>query len=235
MVGVEISSDLAAIAKKRIEQETWNNVHVAVGSAQTISLPGKFDGILLFAAHEVLTSPEALDHLLAHLRKGGRIVAFGAKLSYSRRGRLLNPLLRLLTHTLLPASSAPVDARPWRFLEDRAGKLHMEERTAGLLYLVSGCLASKRHLAGTRIAAGPMHSVFNRTNNDNGIAAALLNGELYRVGTLIAIVLIAVLALVAGCRRLSRAYRLELDTKPGGTARSRSNSSTQQSGSVMTS
>ena len=79
-----------------------------------------------------------------------------------------------------------------------------------------------------------MHSVFNRTNNDNGIAAALLNGELW-VGTLIAIVLIAALALVAGCRRLSRAYRLELDTKPGGTARSRSNSSTQQSGSVMTS
>jgi hypothetical protein len=43
--------------------------------------PGKFDGLLLFAAHEVLTSPEALDHLLAHLKKGGRIVAFGAKLS----------------------------------------------------------------------------------------------------------------------------------------------------------
>src|SRR5688572_25961640 len=28
------------------------------------------------------------------------------------------------------------------------------------------------------LAAGLMHSVFNRTNNDNGIAAALLNGEL---------------------------------------------------------
>ena len=32
---------------------------------QTIALPGTFDGLLLFAAHEVLTSPEALDHLLA--------------------------------------------------------------------------------------------------------------------------------------------------------------------------
>ena len=140
VVGVEISPDLAAIAKKRIYQEEWNNVHVAVGPAQTIALRGTFDGLLLFAAHEVLTSPEALDHLLAHLDKGGRIVAFGAKLSNSRRGRLLNPLLRLLTQSLLPASSAPVDARPWRFLEDRTGKLHMEERMAGLLYLVWGCL-----------------------------------------------------------------------------------------------
>ena len=66
------------------------------------------------------------------------------------------------------------------------------------------------------LAAGLMHSVFNRTNNDNGIAAALFNGELYQVGILIAmVVLIAALALIAGRRRLSKAYRLELDTKPG--------------------
>jgi ubiquinone/menaquinone biosynthesis C-methylase UbiE len=79
VVGVEISPNLAAIANKRIEQEGWNNVHVVVGPAQTIALPGTFDGLLLFAAHEVLTSPEALDHLLAHLKKEGRIVAFGGQ------------------------------------------------------------------------------------------------------------------------------------------------------------
>src|SRR4029450_3140559 len=109
----------------RIEQEEWNNVRVAVGPAQTIALPGKFDGLLLFAAHEVLTSPEALDHLLAHLKKGCRIGA--------RPAKLRNPPPRPLPQALLPASSAPVDAHPWRLLEDRIGKLHMEERMAGLL------------------------------------------------------------------------------------------------------
>jgi uncharacterized protein len=70
------------------------------------------------------------------------------------------------------------------------------------------------------LAAGLMHSVFNRTNNGNGIAAALLNGELYQVGILIAVVvLIAALALIAGRRRLSKAYRLQLDTNPGGVGR----------------
>ena len=70
------------------------------------------------------------------------------------------------------------------------------------------------------LAAGLMHSVFNRTNNDNGIAAALLGGQLYRLGILIAVVvLIAALALLAGRRRLSKAYRLELDANPGGVAR----------------
>jgi hypothetical protein len=59
----------------------------------------------------------------------------------------------------------------------------------------------------------------------------LVNGDLYPLGILIAVaVLIAALALVAGRRRLSRAYRLELDANPGGMARQRSNSSTQQSG-----
>jgi hypothetical protein len=82
----------------------------------------------------------------------------------------------------------------------------------------------------TRITLSPeplLHSIFNRTNNDNGIAAALLDGELYRLGILIAvIVLIAALALAAGGRRLSRAYRLELDANPGGVAHRRTNSST---------
>ena len=77
------------------------------------------------------------------------------------------------------------------------------------------------------VAAGLMHSVFNRTNNDNGIAAALLSGELYRLGILIAVVvLIAALALLAGGRRLSRAYRLELDANSGGVAHRHTNSST---------
>jgi len=74
--------------------------------------------------------------------------------------------------------------------------------------------APTQHLygGGSLLAAGLMHSVFNRTDNDNGIAAALLNGQLYRLGTLIAVVvLIAMLALAAGRQRLTKAYRLELD------------------------
>ena len=48
------------------------------------------------------------------------------------------------------------------------------------------------------LAAGLMHSVFNRTNNDNGIAAALLNGELYRLGILITVVVLIARPSTAG-------------------------------------
>jgi protein-L-isoaspartate O-methyltransferase len=140
VVGVEISPDMVAMARKRIEQEGWNNVHVLLGNAQSIALSGIFDGLLLFAAHEVLTSKEALDHLLPSLKDEGWVVAFGAKLATTRMGRFLNPLMRLLTRTLLPASSAPIGSRPWQLLEERMGTLQTEERVGGFMYLVWGSL-----------------------------------------------------------------------------------------------
>jgi uncharacterized protein len=84
------------------------------------------------------------------------------------------------------------------------------------------------------LAAGLMHSVFNRTNNGNGISADLLDGELYRVAILIAVVvLLAALALAVGRYRLSRAYRLELDLNSEPTA-NRTESSSQQPADFQT-
>jgi hypothetical protein len=40
----------------------------------------------------------------------------------------------------------------------------------------------------------------------------LLSGELYRLGILIAVVVLIATALMAGRRRLGKAYRLALDT-----------------------
>ena len=49
----------------------------------------------------------------------------------------------------------------------------------------------------------------------------------YPVMSLIAVVVLtAALALLAGRRQLSRAYRLQLDANPGGVARQRTNSPT---------
>ena len=58
-----------------------------------------------------------------------------------------------------------------------------------------------------------MHSVFNRVYNDNGIAAGLLTGNTRALAApLAAILLTAATALIIRAR-LTRAYRLQLDTK----------------------
>lgn len=138
VVGVEISSEMAAQARKRIEREKWSNVSVLEGSAQTIPLTGSFDGLLLFAAHEVLTSNVALDHLLLQVKEHGYVVAFGAKLLPGLKGKLLNPLIQLFTRMLLPALSAPINEHPWQLLEERTEMLYKEDRVQGFMYLVWG-------------------------------------------------------------------------------------------------
>src|SRR6266568_98893 len=98
VVGVEISPDIAAQARKRVEHHGWSNVHILVDAAQTV------------------------------------------KLSSARTAVLLNPLLGEITRHLLPSSSAPIDEHPWRWLEERIGTLHKEERLHGFFYLVWGSL-----------------------------------------------------------------------------------------------
>jgi len=76
----------------------------------------------------------ALDNIFRYLKADARVVTFGAKQLHTR---LVNPLFRLASKKLLPAS-APIDYQPWRILEERLEHVSAEERVAGIMYLVWG-------------------------------------------------------------------------------------------------
>jgi demethylmenaquinone methyltransferase/2-methoxy-6-polyprenyl-1,4-benzoquinol methylase len=137
VVGVEISPYMSRKARARIERSGWINVHVVESPAQTAVLAGTFDGLLMFAAHEVLTSEQALDNIFSYLKEDARAVTFGAKQVHTHLGWIFNPLLRLASQKLLPFS-VPIDSQPWRLLEERLEQLTVEERLGGLMYLVWG-------------------------------------------------------------------------------------------------
>lgn len=137
VVGIEIDPFLADRAESRIQKNGWHNVQMLRADAQAVTLRQEFDGLLMFAAHEVLTSPKALDNLLACLKEHARVVAFGTKQTNSLPGYTVNPLLRLASKRWLPFS-APIDTRPWSLLEARLDKITVEERLFGILYIVSG-------------------------------------------------------------------------------------------------
>jgi membrane protease YdiL (CAAX protease family) len=70
-------------------------------------------------------------------------------------------------------------------------------------------------LRGTRdsvLLVALLHSVFNRTNNDNGIAASLLDGDGRRLAMLLAVIALTGAAAVLIRRRLGRAERAALDS-----------------------
>lgn len=140
VVGIEVDPFLANEAQRRIHQNGWRNVRVIQADAQAVAVRPQFDGLLMFAAHEVSTSPKALNNLFAGLNEHARVVAFGAKQTHSPPGRVVNPLLRLASKHWLPFSS-PIDARPWSSLEARVDQLAVEEHFFGIFYLVSGTLS----------------------------------------------------------------------------------------------
>jgi demethylmenaquinone methyltransferase/2-methoxy-6-polyprenyl-1,4-benzoquinol methylase len=143
VVGVEISPEISINAKRRITKNGWRNVQVIEAAAQDVHLTGPFDGLLMFAAADVYASEEALENILPHLRENARVAAFGAKLSSSRLGRVLNPFLRMLFNLSFSATPRP-DYEPWRILAKRVEKLDVEEYFFGLMFLCSGSVVTKK-------------------------------------------------------------------------------------------
>jgi uncharacterized protein len=83
-----------------------------------------------------------------------------------------------------------------------------------LLYVTLGALVRPMFalmLRGTGqslLLVGLLHSVFNRTNNDNGIAATLVPGDARRPAMLVAVVAFIAIATVAVRRMRQRAARV---------------------------
>ncbi len=137
VVGIEISPEIAINARRRIDKNRWKNVQVIFADARTVELRGRFDALLMFAAADIYASSQALANLLPYLKDDARVVAFGAKLSRRRSGKVLNPILRLLWK--LSFSSTPaVNYEPWAPLKDRIHELQAQEYFFGCMFLVWG-------------------------------------------------------------------------------------------------
>lgn len=141
VVGVEISPMSVANANKRISKNEWRNVRVIESPAQTVSLTGQFDGLLMFAAGDVFESDEALGNILPRLKNNARIVFFGAKLSNARFGLFLNPILRILFKLSFSTTPKP-DYEPWLTIDKYVEKLDVKEYFFGLMFLAAGKLNS---------------------------------------------------------------------------------------------
>jgi hypothetical protein len=70
-------------------------------------------------------------------------------------------------------------------------------------------------LRGTRnsiLAVAVVHTVFNRSNDDEGVVAGLLEGQAHGLAGLLAVILLTMIDASIARHRLNRAYRAHLDT-----------------------
>ena len=65
VTGVELSEEMAAVARQRIADHGWTNVEVTVGDARTAPLPDAVDGILFFLVHDLTRIPAVVGRALA--------------------------------------------------------------------------------------------------------------------------------------------------------------------------
>jgi hypothetical protein len=143
VVGVDISPELCVNARNRIARNQWSNVEVIQSAAQSVSLSGLFEGLLMFATPDVYASEEALENIFPHLAGNARVVAFGAKRAHHGRGKILSSLVRLAISRLSFSTTPLPDEAPWRLLAKHVERLEVEELWGGAMFLASGSLLPK--------------------------------------------------------------------------------------------
>lgn len=140
VVGVEISPDLAAHARKRIETNGWTNAQVIAADAREVKLEGSFDALLMLGAPDVYASPAALANLLPHLKNDARVVAFGGKLSRHGMARGFNSAFRWMFSKATFSSTPRLDYDPMKALRECGVMLTIEEHLLGWLFLAWGSI-----------------------------------------------------------------------------------------------
>lgn len=92
LYGAELSPDMLAVARAKVQSAGWRNVDVIEANAETFEIDEPVDGILCFYTHDIMLSPTALPRAIRHQKRGGRVTAAGGQLMRGWVGWLVNPV-----------------------------------------------------------------------------------------------------------------------------------------------
>lgn len=135
VVGVDLSPEMLAIATARIRDLRLGNVAVIQGAVEDADLPGEFGAALFSLSHDVLQSKPAVDNVFAHLRRGARVAAFGAK--WAAPWNLpVNLYVRRVARRYVTTFEG--FEAPWRNLAEHLDSLAVDEVALGGAYVASG-------------------------------------------------------------------------------------------------
>lgn len=135
VTGVELSDEMAAVARRRIRDSDWANVEVVVGDAATAPLPSDVDGVLFFETHDLVRTPAVVKRAVAAARPGARVVAFGPA-SAPRWAGPVNAIVRSVARRYVTTFEG-LDA-PWTHLAAEVPGLRVHRLFLGAAYLAIG-------------------------------------------------------------------------------------------------
>jgi len=147
VIGVDESPEMIALARSRVSRAGWTNVELICAAVEDAPLPDAADAAFFHLVHDILQSPQAVAHVLRHLKPGARLVATGLKWT----APWLAPWNALVG--LFAAQSITNFDRlavPWQPLFDHGAELQVETVLMGTLYVASGTAPPARRGHGHR-------------------------------------------------------------------------------------
>ena len=135
IVGFDPSPDMLALARERIRQHGWSGIALLEAGAGDAPLQGQADAALFHFTHDVLRDPDALDHVLAHLKPGASVVAAG--LQWAPPWMLPSNMF-VLGAALYSVTCMEGLAQPWTMLAKRLQDVQVLTRGFGGIYIATG-------------------------------------------------------------------------------------------------
>lgn len=141
VVAVDQSPEMLALARSRAQRAGSHNVDLQCCAVEEALLPRQADAALLHFTHDLLQSPQALDHVLAHLSPGGRIVATGLKWT----APALVPWNMLVGFYMAQSITRFEGLQaPWTPLLERGVRLEVDTLVMGTIFVAYGACPGRR-------------------------------------------------------------------------------------------
>jgi ubiquinone/menaquinone biosynthesis C-methylase UbiE len=138
IIGIDLSPEMIAQARKRVAAEGWENVTLIEAPVEDAAIDRIADAALFSFTHDVLQSPPAVARVVASLRPGARVASVGGKLA-ARWNVLVNAAVRRSARPYMTTFRG-LD-RPWRELERYAGDMQHRSLALGGAYVAWGAIA----------------------------------------------------------------------------------------------
>jgi SAM-dependent methyltransferase len=135
IVGVDPSPDMLALARHRVAHHGWSNIALLEAGAAQAPLQGHADAALFHFTHDVVREPASLDHVLAHLKPGARVVAAGLQWAPSW---MVPANLFVLGAALYSTTTLDGLQQPWALLAQRLKSFEVQHFSWAGLYIASG-------------------------------------------------------------------------------------------------
>jgi SAM-dependent methyltransferase len=135
IVGIDPSPEMLALARERVARHRWNGVELLQAAAAAAPLRSPADAALFHFTHDVLQDPACLDHVLAHLRPGARVVAAGLQWAPAW---CVPVNMFVLGAAMYSVTCLAGLERPWKLLAERLRDVQVSTLGAGGIYIARG-------------------------------------------------------------------------------------------------